>query len=151
MNEWIGIGRLTRDPELSFTASNTARCVFTLAIDRPSRNGGEKEADFIRIVAWGRQGETAGQYLRKGSQCAVKGEIRTGSYKDKDGKTVYTTDVWANRVEFIGGRNSEGDNGGSFRPATKAQGDRLVSEVNKMVEDWNLPDSFSASEDDIPF
>lgn len=151
MNEWIGIGRLTRDPELSYTQSNTARCVFTLAIDRQSRNGDENDADFIRVIAWGRQGETAGRYLKQGSQCAVKGSIRTGSYKDRDGKTVYTTDVWANYVKFLGGKNSEGDKGGSSRPVTKEQGDRFASGVSKMIEDWDLPDSFSASEDDIPF
>lgn len=136
MNKWIGIGRLTRNPELNYTQSQTARCTFTLAIDRPPRNG-EKEADFIRIVVWGRQAETSNQYLRQGSQCGIEGEIRTGSYKDKDGKTVYTADVWANRVEFLGGGRSE-----------------ERAEPQRETKDYSfndLPDTFQSSMDDIPF
>ena len=66
--------------------------------------GGQSTADFIRIVVWGRQGENCANYLSKGSQCAVHGRIQTGSYKAKDGSTRYTTDVVANRVEFLGSR-----------------------------------------------
>ena len=105
MNNVILIGRLTKDPELSFTPSQTALCKFTIAVDRQSKE--EKTADFIRIVVWGKQAENCDRYLFKGKQVAVNGRIQTGSYKDKDGKTVYTTDVIANNVEFLGGRTEE--------------------------------------------
>ena len=98
MNSVILIGRLARDPELSYTPSQTAVCKFTLAVDRMK----DDEADFIRITVFGRQAETSNRYLSKGRQCAVMGRIQTGSYK-KDGRTVYTTDVIADRVEFLGG------------------------------------------------
>ena len=101
MNEWVGIGRLTKNPELAYTKNDTAKCTFSIAVDRPRRSGEEQGADFIRIIAWGRQAENCDRYLSKGSQCAVKGSIRTGSYKNRDGATVYTTDVWAENVEFL--------------------------------------------------
>ena len=101
MNTTILIGRLTKDPELSYTQNQTARCTFTLAVDRPKRNGEDQGADFIRIVVWSRQAETCDRYLSKGSRVAITGNIRTGSYKNRDGVTVYTTDVWAERVEFL--------------------------------------------------
>ena len=108
MNEVLLIGRLTRDPEIRYTQSQMAVCHFTLAIDRPvSRNnqGNGPTADFIRITVFDRQAENCNKYLTKGKQAAVQGRIQTGSYQDKDGKTVYTTDVIANRVEFLGSRN----------------------------------------------
>lgn len=171
MNEVILIGRLTKDPELAYTTSNTARCTFTLAVDRPTRQGEEKQADFPRIIVWGRQAETSGRYLHKGSKCAVKGAIRTGSYKDRNGNTVYTTDIWADRVEFLeSANNSAGgnrapqnvNNGGydggygqgqqpqSFAPAQPQSQPRDF--VGYEVQGFNdLPDTFSAAEDDIPF
>ena len=96
MNNVILIGRLTDKPELGYTQSQKAMCRFTLAVDRRTEG-----ADFIRIIAWDRQAENIGRYLHKGSKCAVNGRIQTGSYKDKDGKTVYTTDVVATNVEFL--------------------------------------------------
>ena len=112
MNSVILIGRLTRDPELRYTPNTqTAVAHFTLAIDRPVSAGQESQADFIRITVFGKQAETVDRYLKKGSQAAVSGRIQTGSYRDKNGQTVYTTDVIANRVEFLGSRNNNG--GGS--------------------------------------
>ena len=100
MNNVVLIGRLTKDPELAYGGQNRdiAVCRFTLAVDRPTQ---DKAADFIRIVVFRKQAENAKQYLAKGRQCAVEGRIQTGSYKDREGKTVYTTDVVANRVEFL--------------------------------------------------
>ena len=107
MNNVVLIGRLTKDPELAYGGQNSdiAVCRFTLAVDRPTQ---DKAADFIRIVAFRKQAENAKQYLAKGRQCAVEGRIQTGSYKDREGKTVYTTDVVANRVEFLTKPNSGG-------------------------------------------
>lgn len=107
MNNVVLIGRLTKDPELAYGGQNSdiAVCRFTLAVDRPTQ---DKAADFIRIVVFRKQAENAKQYLAKGRQCAVEGRIQTGSYKDREGKTVYTTDVVANRVEFLTKPNSCG-------------------------------------------
>lgn len=115
MNNFIGIGRLVRDPELRYTQANKPICTFTLAIDRQmSRDkreqaeaNGWSTADFPRVNVWGNLAESCSKYLSKGSQCAVVGSIQTGSYKDKDGNTVYTTDILANNVEFLS-KASEG-------------------------------------------
>ena len=142
MNEVFLIGRLARDPELSYTQSQTARCVFTIAVDRPRRNGEEQGADFIRVVVWNKQAENCDRYLSKGRQVAVLGSIRTGSYENSSGTKVYTTDVFANRVEFLGGgQNTE-------RTHEPRQEEPFTS-----VEDTfeGMPDSFSSAEDDIPF
>lgn len=142
MNSVILIGRLTKDPELSYTPNNqTAVTRFTLAVDRMRREGQEQGADFIRITVWGKQAENCDRYLAKGRQVAVQGRIQTGSYKNKDGATVYTTDVVAERVEFLGGGNSN-DNSND-----NAQSDGYPS--RDLMED--MPDSFQAAEGDIPF
>ena len=103
MNKWVGIGRITAKPELNYTANQTAVTKFTIAVDRQTKDGG---ADFIRVTVFGRQAENICRYMDKGRMIAVEGSIQTGSYKDRDGKTVYTQDVIANHTEFLGG-NSE--------------------------------------------
>lgn len=124
MNKFIGIGRLVRDPELRYTQSNQPICTFTLAIDKPISRDKREEAeannrptaDFPRVNVWGNLAESCSKYLSKGSQCAVVGSIQTGSYQDKDGKTVYTTDILANSVEFLskasGGQTDTNQNSG---------------------------------------
>lgn len=103
MNKWIGIGRITAKPELNYTANQTAVTKFTIAVDKQTKDGG---ADFIRVTVFGRQAENICRYMDKGRQIAVEGRITTGSYKNKDGKTVYTQDVVIDHTEFLGG-NSE--------------------------------------------
>lgn len=100
MNKIILIGRLVRDPELSYTQGGKAVCKFTLAVDRPY-NGESKEADFINIVVWNKAGENAAKYLAKGRQAAVEGRLQIRSYDGNDGKKRYVTEVIADRVEFI--------------------------------------------------
>lgn len=104
MNNVSLIGRLVRDPEVRYTTGSDPKAVATLtvAIDRPS-SGEEKKADFPRVIAWGRLAENCEKYLHKGSQVGITGSIQTGSY-EKDGRTVYTTDVLARNVEFLGGK-----------------------------------------------
>ena len=95
-------GRLTKDPETRYTSgSQIAVCTFTLAVDRHTKQGEEKKADFPRITVFGRQAENCEKYLSKGRLIAVRGRLQTGSYKNKDGQTVYTTDVVAERIEFL--------------------------------------------------
>ena len=117
MNNVILIGRLCRDPELSYTTTQTAICKFTLAVDRPTRAGEDKTADFIRITVFNAQAENSNRYLKKGSKWAVNGRIQTGSYKDRDGKTVSTFDVIANNVEFLQARERPSEREVPERPA----------------------------------
>lgn len=104
MNKWVGIGRLTRDPELNFQAnSGMAICRFRLAVTRPFK---KDETDFINCIAFNKRAETIAQYLTKGRQLAVTGSIRTGSYDAKDGTKRYTTDIVVDSFEFIGQGNN---------------------------------------------
>lgn len=106
MNNVVLIGRLTKDPQIRYTSgSNTAVASFTIAIDRPSRQGEQKQADFPRIIVFGRQAESCEKYLEKGLRVGISGRIQTGSYQNRNGDTVYTTDVVANRVEFLEWKN----------------------------------------------
>ena len=159
MNSVVLIGRLTRDPELSYTPNTqTAVAHFSIAVDRPRRNGEDAGADFIRITVFGKQAETCDRYLQKGRQVAVLGRIQTGSYKNKDGVTVYTTDVIADRVEFLG--NGQGGNGGQSGASRNtgyfdAPQGGFGNEVPQNAPDFagydDMPDTFQAAEDDIPF
>ena len=111
MNKVFLVGRLTRDPELRYTSSNLATMRCAIAVDRQfAREGEERGADFINIVAFGNRAETMSKYLTKGSQIAVDGRIQTGSYDGADGKKVYTTDVVVENFQFLdtkGSRNME--------------------------------------------
>ncbi|MDR3305801.1 MAG: single-stranded DNA-binding protein [Clostridiales Family XIII bacterium] len=108
MNVVILIGNLARDPEKSYTNSGMAVTRFTLAINRITRKEGADSADFIRIVAFDKQADFVERYFKKGNKIAVEGRIQTGSYDDKDGKKVYTTDVIANRLEFVERKDQSG-------------------------------------------
>lgn len=108
MNKAILIGRLTRDPELRYTSSNRAVCQFTVAIDRPFTNqaSGQREADFINVVAWDKTGENVGKYMTKGRLIAVEGRIQTRNYDNNEGRKVYVTEVVASNVQFLESRNA---------------------------------------------
>lgn len=101
MNNVVLIGRLTKDPETRYSGE-TAVTTFTLAVDRPMSN--DKTADFICIVTFGKTAELCEKYLAKGRQVAIQGRIQTGSYENKEGQRIYTTDVVADRVQFLGGK-----------------------------------------------
>lgn len=166
MNQVILIGRLANDPELQYTpTTQTAVCRMTLAVDRPGRQGEAqgadyvRSADFIRITVWGRQAESCDRYLSKGRQIAVMGRIQTGSYKNRNGETVYTTDVVAERVEFLGGGNQQMTgklesaentrNAGTESTMSQPKGKLDEPQIAMGFDD--LPDTFSTAEDDIPF
>ena len=107
MNKVFLIGRLTRDPELRYTGSNTAVATFSLAVNRNFTNAnGEREADFINIVVWRKQAENVKNYLSQGSQVAIDGRIQTRSYDDQNGQKRYVTEVVADNVEFLGSKGS---------------------------------------------
>ena len=102
MNSWVGIGRLTKDPVIKEIGNENAIARFTLAINRGKKSNGEdKGADYIPVTVFGRQAENCERFLAKGRLVGIQGRIQTGIYTNKDGNTVYTTDVIADRVEFL--------------------------------------------------
>ena len=139
MNSVVLIGRLTRDPEIRYTAgTQMAVATFTVAIDRPVRAGAEKQTDFPRVTVFGKQAENCERFLAKGRLVGIQGRIQTGSYTNKDGATVYTTDVVADRVEFLewGDRNER-------QSAPRQSGNMGGVDA--------APEGFSAIDEDIPF
>ena len=115
MNKVILMGRLTRDPEVRYSQGERSMAIarYTLAVDRRGRRGqdGEQTADFINIVAFDRAGEFAERYFRQGMRVLVTGRIQTGSYVNKDGQKVYTTDIVVEDQEFADSKGQGGDNG----------------------------------------
>ena len=146
MNKVILMGRLTRDPEVRYAQGENAMAIarFSLAVDRRRQNNADGQtADFINIVAFGRLGEFAEKYLHKGTKVALSGRIQTGSYTNKDGVKVYTTDIIAEDIEFAESKNSSGGDGGytggqSSRPAPALAGDGFM----------NIPDGI---DEELPF
>lgn len=100
MNKFIGIGRLTKEPNISISQTGSKVARYTLAIDRPKDKNGNQSADFISCVAFRGGADFAEEYLHKGTKIAVEGEVHTGSY-EKNGQTIYTTDIWVWRHEFV--------------------------------------------------
>lgn len=132
MNRVVLIGRLVRDPELKYTpGTGTAVATFSIAVDRRFSKNGQKEADFIRIVAWGKTAELVAQYMSKGRKIGVSGRIQTNSYETKDGEKRTSFDVVAEEVEFLdrasgngsGTRNNDADTGYTGFPDEPAGGD----------------------------
>ena len=123
MNKVILMGRLTRDPEVRYSQGEQATAIarYTLAVDRRFKRDGDQTADFIGCVAFGKLGEFAEKYLRKGTKVVVTGRIQTGSYTNKDGQKVYTTDVVVEECEFAESKNAAGDNS-AFTPSDRQIG-----------------------------
>ncbi len=165
MNVVVLIGRLARDPELRYIPeTQMAVCTFTLAVDRFT--SGERKTDWPRITVFGKQAENCARFLAKGRQAAVEGRIQTGSYQNKNGDTVYTTDVVANRVEFIGSRNDAEPGAFNRSQGMGMQSDMSVGmagaqgmggqtvQASRPVQtpELEIPEGFEAiDDDDIPF
>lgn len=163
MNSVNLIGRLVRDPELRYTQSQQAVCTFTLAVDKglsrdkrqEMESAGKPTADFPRIMVFGKMAENTSTYLSKGSQCGVIGRIQTGSYLDREtGKTVYTTDIIADRVEFLDSRNNAQDNARATQGQNRSNYTNNGGNFNtgQNTDDF-FEDDFQEIEDDgrIPF
>lgn len=159
MNNVVLIGRLTRDPELRYlpTGNNTAVARFTLAVDRQlsrekkaemeSRN--QPTADFINITVWGKQAENVCNYVSKGRMVAIEGRIQTGSYEAKDGTRRYTTEVVANRVQFLEWDDGPRVNrGGGYYESNSAQNDYSSSEESSLDD---IEGFYTIDNEDIPF
>lgn len=139
MNKFIGIGRLTRDPEIRYSQGQNPVAVarYTLAVDRIYKSDGEPTADYIPCLAFGKPAEFAEKYLSKGMKIAIEGRIQTGSYKNRDGKTVYTTDVVVGSQEFCESKNSNSTHS-ETRPEPSVDGDGFM----------NIPDGI---DEELPF
>ena len=145
MNKVILMGRLTRDPEVRYSQAEQPMAIarYTLAVDRRVAKNAEnqQQADFISMVAFGRQGEFVEKYLHKGMKIAIEGHIQTGSYTNKDNQKVYTTEVVVDNHEFCESKNVAGgevpaSNGGNPAPVDSSNDEFL-----------NIPDNI----DDLPF
>ncbi|MDR1069120.1 MAG: single-stranded DNA-binding protein [Clostridiales Family XIII bacterium] len=158
MNLVVIIGNLARDPEIRYGANNLAIAKFTVAVNRFSRKGGDDPgADFIRVTAFDKQAELIEKYLSKGRKVAVEGRIQTGSYDGKDGQKVYTTDVIANRVEFLGSRG-EGGGSGNYGDAAASGGSGYAASggAGQSSAPQNAPGDVPSAfaemdDDDLPF
>ncbi len=126
MNKVILMGRLTKNPEIKYAGKDNDMAVarYTLAVNRRYKRDGEQEADFISCVTFGKSAEFAQKYLRKGIRIVIGGRISTGSYKDKDGKTIYTTDVIVEEHEFA--QNKDGSGGEDLSETSKTDKDGFM-------------------------
>ena len=132
MNKIILMGRLTRDPEVRVTPSEKTVCTFTLAVDRQFANqSGEREADFINIVVWGKAAELCGNSLSKGNRLLVEGRLQLRNYVGKDGNKRYVTEVIANSVEFVERKSGSNFDVNEEHAATKSS----MDDFEKKVED----------------
>ena len=147
MNQVQLIGRLTKDPDVRYTNGQTQTAIarFSIAIDRMVDKNGEKKADFPNIVCFGKTAELVEKYLGKGRLIGLTGRIQTGSYQDKDGKTVYTTEVVADRVEFLD-KAPDGEKKSEAKPAQAPQ-----EEPAQVAMDDDLSIFHKLTDDDIPF
>lgn len=122
MNKVFLIGNLTRDPELSETSTNIAVCRFSIAVNRPYQEDGNRVADYFNIVAWRGQAENCGKHLAKGRKVAIVGVLQNRTYEDRDGIKRTVTEVVANEVEFLSPTNSPSENeNGSGRRISASQ------------------------------
>lgn len=139
MNKVILVGRLTRDPDVRYTGEGNSMAVarYTLAVDRRFKREGEPTADFINCVAFGKSAEFVDKYLHKGTKMVVSGRLQTGSYTNKDGQKVYTTDVIIEEQEFA---ESKSASAGSTTSAPTGQKDTSF---------MNVPDDLGSEE--LPF
>jgi single-strand DNA-binding protein len=147
MNKVMLIGRLTKDPELKFTPGNgTAVTTLTLAVDKYNPSSGQREADFISVVVWGKQAESTANYMSKGSLMAISGRIQTRSYDAKDGTKRYVTEVVASEVQFLskgagaaGKENGFGGGSGFGGPSNEGFGGIGFDDDMTPVDDGDIP------------
>ncbi|ODA98083.1 single-stranded DNA-binding protein, partial [Listeria monocytogenes] len=158
MNRVVLVGRLTKDPDLRYTPAGAAVATFTLAVNRPFKNGqGEQEADFIQCVVWRKPAENVANFLKKGSLTGVDGRVQTRNYEGNDGKRVYVTEIVAESVQFLEPKQnavegstpnnnqneasySNNNKNGSYRASSSQNSDSFASE-GKPID---------INEDDLP-
>ena len=151
MNKVVLVGRLTRDPEVRYSQGDNATAVarYTLAVDRRFRRDGEPTADFIPCVIFGRSAEFAEKYFHQGMRVSISGRIQTGSYTNKDGVKVYTTEVIVEEQEFAESKNAGGNNGGYSAPQhNNLAPSANTSDLGSADGFMNIPDGI---DEELPF
>ena len=137
------MGRLVRDPSISYSQNGNQTCIarYTLAVDRRYKREGEQTADFISCVAFGKAAEFAGKYFHQGLKIAITGHIQTGSYVNRDGQKVYTTDVFVEEQEFAESKKASDSSGGNSAPAanTPKPEETDFMSIPDGLEDEDLP------------
>lgn len=165
MNISILIGRIATDLELKQTANGKSYLGFTLAVNRPKKEDGTQEADFIRCKTFGKTAELLNQYQHKGNRLGVVGTIQTGSYQNQEGQTIYTTDVMVNRVEFLEPRKEQNASQAqntvqqttNYQNPTNYMGQPQNSAYTAVQQPQNYNQMFDTNEtldissDDLPF
>lgn len=153
MNRTIISGNLTKDPELRYTGNNMAVCTFTVALNRgKDRDGNDRGADFPRVIAFGKSAENIERYLSKGQKILVEGHIHTGSYENKEGQKIYTTDIIVDRWEFAGGGQQNRPTQGAGQAGTQMSSPQQQEWKTQQPANDYVPSGFSVvDEDDIPF
>ena len=137
MNKLFLIGNLTRDPEMSETATGVAFCRLGIAVNRPYQGSdGERATDFFNVTVWRTHAENCGRYLKKGSKVAIVGSLQNRSYEDKDGNKRQVTDIIANEVEFL---------------SVRTQGEGMDIEMAEPIRRSDRPALEPVNEDDLPF
>jgi single-strand DNA-binding protein len=137
MNKLFLIGNLTRDPEMSETATGVAFCRLGIAVNRPYQGSdGERTTDFFNVTVWRTHAENCGRYLKKGSKVAIVGSLQNRQYEDKDGNKRQVTDIIANEVEFL---------------SVRAQGEGMDIEMAEPIRRSDRPALEPVNEDDLPF
>jgi len=139
MNKWIGMGRLTRDPEVRYGQSGNAVANFSIAVDRRFKRDGEAQTDFFNCTAFGKTGEFVEKYLKKGIKVVVDGELQNNNYEDKNGTKHYSVQIIVNQIEFAESKSSQANNNDTTEP-----------EANKPADDgfMNIPDGI---DEELPF
>ena len=151
MNKVILMGRLTRDPEIRYSQqgdNQMAIARYTLAVDRRFNRNNDQSADFISCVAFGRSAEFAEKYLKQGTKIVATGRIQTGSYTNKDGNKVYTTDVVVEDQEFAESKNASTGNEGGFNGGGFAAGNNSAPAPAAGDGFMNIPDGI---DEELPF
>lgn len=143
MNRVELVGRLTKDPELRVTQNNKQVCTFTVAVDRPHKPDAEETADFPQCVVWNKTADFLCRYGKKGSPVSVEGSIRTRNYDDKDGKRVYVTEIWVDRLDLLQNRET-GSQGTSYD-----YGSRMGSSVS--FKELKEEPVINPDPDELPF
>ncbi len=131
MNKTILMGRLTKDPEIRYSQGQQPMCIarYTLAVDRRPARDGKQETDFINIVAFGKDGEFAEKYLKKGTKIVLEGRIQTGTYTAKNGQKVYTTEIVAEHLDFAESKKSA-ENGSGASQSQAPYGEFVPAGMN---------------------
>ncbi len=160
MNKVVLMGRLTRNPDVRYSQGERTTCVarYTLAVNRRFRRDGEPDADFINCVAFGRQGEFAEKYLKQGTKIVISGRIQTGSYTNREGVRVYTTDIVVEEQDFAESKASAASYSGGYpqqssqpvQPQAPARPDPAGADAGQVMDNdfMAIPDGI---EEELPF